>query len=136
MSDQKPTKLITYLLPKQKSKVYLVRYRDSPNPNRSGWWIPAPTLNYGEHPDECAKRICQSLGFESCKPHFSGIDSFVTRDWHILFNYTADVRGMPKLGPEYASGQWFELKDLPQAEEFAHGSWERNHVLRLAEVEA
>lgn len=128
-------KLVTYLLLRRVDQVYLVRYKESPNPKRSGWWIPAPELEFGEHPEDCAKRILKSLGIELATLHSAGIDSFVTKDWHILFYYTADMTETPTPGPQYEVGQWFPLSDLPAASEFAHGGWERDLVLRLAQRE-
>lgn len=130
-SDPKTPKLITYLLPKQGSKVFLVQYKDSPNSKRSGWWIPSPELNYGEHPEDCAGRMISSLGIKDHVLAFKGIDSFVTKDWHILFMYVAETAEQPKLSQTYERGEWFDINDLPEAASFAHGNWERNLVQKL-----
>ena len=128
-----PAKLVTYLLLKQDAKVYLVQYRDSPNPKRSGWWIPAPELQHGEHPEDCATRIVNSLGITDAKPELHGIDSFVTKDWHMLFLYTAETNQQPAISPEYEVGEWFALTNLPEAKDFAHGNWEKDLVLKLVQ---
>jgi hypothetical protein len=55
--SESPAKLIVYLLLRDVGRVFLVRYRSSPNPKRSGWWIPAPELLHGEHPEEWGARV-------------------------------------------------------------------------------
>lgn len=127
------TKLVTYLLLKSEHKVFLVQYKDSPNPKRHGWWIPAPELRYGEHPEDCAKRVLSSLGINLAKLESRGIDSFVTRDWHVLFHYVAESEVQPTIGTEYEKGEWFDIDHLPDASTFAHGPWERDLVLKLAQ---
>lgn len=121
--ENQTAKLVTYLLPRRGDQVYLVRYKESPNPKRSGWWIPAPELTFGEHPEDCAKRILKSLGVEQATLRAAGIDSFVTKEWHILFYYIGDTTEMPTPGPYYEAGQWFSIDALPAAGEFAHGGW-------------
>ncbi|MCX6119118.1 MAG: NUDIX domain-containing protein [Proteobacteria bacterium] len=131
-NENKQAKLVTYLLLRKSNKVFLVQYKDSPNPNRKGWWVPAPELAYGEHPEDCAKRILKSVGISESKLMLSGVDSFVTKDWHVLFYYVADVTADPVLGAEYEKGEWFELDNLPEDSAYAHGKWEKDLVLRLA----
>ena len=126
-------KLVTYLMLKNGKKVFLVQYRESPNPKREGWWIPAPELKYGEHPEDCAKRIVTSLGIVDAKLAFQGVDSFVTKDWHVMFYYTATTSDTPQPAQEYENGQWFDLDQLPEAKAFAHGGWERDLVIKLAQ---
>jgi ADP-ribose pyrophosphatase YjhB (NUDIX family) len=137
MTEKIRTKLIVYLLVRQRENVCLVKYRRPPNPTRGGWWIPAPELAYGEHPDDCARRILVSLGMVTTAPRLAGVDSFVTRDWHVLFYYTADYEGVSgdegaRFGDEYEQGAWFPLDRLPAADDLAHGDWERALILRLA----
>lgn len=130
--EEKKPKLVSYLMLKNGSKVFLVQYRDSPNPNRKGWWIPAPELKYGQHPEDCAKEILASLGVSGSELKFHEVDSFVTRDWHVLFYYTAEISKEPVLGAEYEKGEWFDVEHLPEGKAFAHGNWERDLVVKLA----
>lgn len=136
ITDTKPAKLVSYLLLRNGSRVFLVKYKDSTNPKRNGWWIPAPELEYGEHPDDCAKRIGKSLGIQDLVLKFHSVDSFVTRDWHVLFFYLADVKAALKPDARYESGEWFDLDHLPAGNEFAHGQWELDLIVRLAEKRA
>jgi hypothetical protein len=127
-------KLVTYVLPRRGHQVYLVRYRESPNPKRQGWWIPAPELAFGTHPDDGAKAVARSLGVDDVDPALRGVDSFVTRDWHVLFLYSLDVTSDPAPSAAYEEGRWFALDALPSPKECAHGPWELDTVRRLAQA--
>lgn len=135
-------KLISYVLVRDLAagKVALVEYKAdaTPNAKRSGLWIPAPELAEGEHPEDSARKVLDSLGLvgDGVKLALAGVDSFVTRDWHVLFNYVADVpTGTELKGDErYASARWYDLAALPEAKAYAHGNWERSLVLKLAAV--
>ncbi len=135
------TKLVTYVLIRDKAagRVLLVDYTGdgSPNPKRSGHWVPAPELTHGERPEDCARRVLATLGIApeaaGTSIKLAGVDSFVTRDWHVLFNYVVDVPAgtAVRMGGQYASAAWFDLKELPDGTAFAHGNWERELVGKL-----
>ena len=129
-------KLVTYVLPRRGQEVFLVRYlpTDSPNPKRSGYWIPAPELENGGHPDEGCRKVQESLGFGRQKAELVGVDAFTTRDWHVLFQYVVDVdkNGAASLASGYEDGRWFALDALPPARDMAHGPWEIEMILKMA----
>ena len=127
--DQK-VKLITYVLLRKEGQVYLVRYRIPPNA-REGWWIPAPELAFGESPDDRCKAVLGSLGIQDGAATLKEVESFVTRDWHLLFHYVVSTQGDPAPSPDYETGRWFPLDQLPAAGAFAHGAWERALIQRL-----
>jgi len=131
-TEGKRVKLITYVIAYDGGRVCLVKYRTPPNPERSGWWVPAPELEYGQDPAERAQAVLRSLGLTRCEVRLAAVESFTTRDWHLIFHYRATTSSDLAPGVEYESARWFDVKDLPDAREFAHGSWERDLVVRLA----
>jgi ADP-ribose pyrophosphatase YjhB (NUDIX family) len=129
--------LITYVLVRDLAagRVLLVEYTadGTPNAKRAGLWLPAPELEHGEHPEDCAKRVLSSLGVNGADLSLAGVDSFVTKDWHVLFQYVADVAPGTHVAPDerYARAEWFSVSELPAGKAFAHGDWERKLVLQL-----
>ncbi len=111
-------------------KVLLVKYHQPPE-EKMGWWVPAAELAYGEHPDAACSRLLGSLGFKDAAATIIDLESLVTSGWTMLFHYRATTDENPKPGPEYRDARWFELDDLPPADQFARGSWERGLVGRL-----
>lgn len=129
--DGTSVKLIVYVLVRKSGRVYLVRYKSPPN-GRAGWWLPAPELGYGEHPEDARDGVLKSLGLEGCPSRLAEVESFTTRDWHLVFHYVVDADRDPSPGPEFESGQWFDPKSLPGPKDFAHGGWEPAVIARLA----
>jgi hypothetical protein len=45
--------------------------------------------------------------------------------WHLVFHYSAKLRGMPELPPgvNIAAAEWFPLDALPAAADVAHHGW-------------
>ena len=69
-------KLIVYVAVVSEGKILLVQYDDAPNPDRGGWWVPAPEMTYGQGPHELAKEV---LGESFTSPG----------GWHCMFHYLA-----------------------------------------------
>ena len=131
-TEGKRVKLVTYVAVFRGRQVALVKYRTAPNPGREGWWLPAPELDHGEDPADRATVVLRSLGLAGAEPSLVGVESFTTRDWHVLFLYRATADRELTPGSEYDAVEWFDLDALPAAAEFAHGEWERSLVARLA----
>lgn len=131
--DGKILKLITYFGIRSDDSILLVEYKQPPNPNTKGWWVPGPELNYGDDPEEAAQNFLRSIGYREAKVKLVGTESFVSPGgWHFILKYVADVPEpkVPQVAP-FEKWRFFGRKDLPEAKELAHGKWERNLALEL-----
>ena len=71
-------KLIVYVAVVSDGKILLVQYDAAPNPDRGGWWVPAPEMRYGQGPDELAKEVLAELGIGDCAAELVETESFTT----------------------------------------------------------
>ena len=124
-------KLIVYVAVVSEGKILLVQYDDAPNPDRGGWWVPAPEMTYGQGPHELAKEVLGELGLDTSTPELVETESFTSPGgWHCMFHYLAHPQESVAPNANYAKWDWFNADELPLAGEFAHGEWERGLALR------
>ena len=118
----------------------LVKYKDSSAfDGQSGWFLPNDELKHIEHPDTAAKRVLkEQVGIENAILTLSQIESFSGNDgsWHLIFDYLATPSSDEIMkGSNVSLAQWCRIKELPNAEEFAHHGWGRGVLRKLAKVE-
>ena len=118
-------KPIVYVGVINKDKLLLVDYKNAPNPTKSGWWIPAPGLQYGEDPTETATEVLRDLGFANAAPKLHHVESFVLPGgWHLIFHFACKVSGEASLGENYNKHKWVTIAELAEMKDLAHGKWE------------
>jgi ADP-ribose pyrophosphatase YjhB (NUDIX family) len=106
-------------------KLLLVNYKEAPNPTKSGWWIPAPGLNFGEDPAETAKNVAEELGIPNAKPVLFGVESFVLPGgWHMIYHYLVKTELEPKAVGNIRQVKWVTASELAEMNDIAHGKWE------------
>lgn len=126
VTEQGVIKPIVYVSVLHGDSILLVKYLTPPNPDTLGWWIPAPSLEFGESPEKGVRRVLSSLGLTDSPFEMVGTESFITgTGWHLIWHYVvqADSLGMPS--EEYEQVEWFTRDSLPAPQDFAHGKWER-----------
>jgi len=131
-------KLIMYVSIVCGQRILLVEYVTPPNPDKKGWWIPAPEISFGEDPAARAATVLADLGFADALAELCDIESFtVGGAWHVIFHYRAEVASdaKPVPGAGIRRWQWVSAEDMPDAPAFAHGKWERSLALRRIEEE-
>ena len=127
--------LVVQVAPLHHSSALLVKYRISPD-NQQGWFLPNDDLHHLEHPEQAAMRILkEQAGIDDATLKLAEIESFVgnNQTWHLVFDYLAFTRTMNKT-PGSAVGElrWWEIDELPPAEEFAHHGWGRTVLVKHA----
>lgn len=106
-------------------ELLLVDYVDSPNPSKTGWWIPAPGLAFGEDPLEKATAVAKELGFASVTLKLKDVESFVhPGGWHLIHHFVGEVSGEPKAGSSVRAFRWVTASELEEMRDLAHGKWE------------
>lgn len=106
-------------------KLLLVDYKISPNPAKSGWWIPAPGLEFGEDPAEKAGAVLNDLGYSNAKPRLHDVESFVLPGgWHLIYHFVCHVSGEATSGANIKSYKWVTAQELEGMKDIAHGKWE------------
>lgn len=106
-------------------KLLLVDYNESPNPSKSGWWIPAPELEFGEDPQEKAQKVCDELGIKVDEIKSFDVESFVLPGgWHLICHYLVKTESEPKAGGNIKAIRWTSSDELSQMKDIAHGKWE------------
>ena len=109
------------------NKLLLVKYKIPPNPTKTGWWIPAPGLDFGEDPQSKVIDCCKELGLNNPAPQLVDVESFVTPGgWHLIFHFA--VRSTSRLQPTENMNdiKWVTLEELTNMTDIAHGHWEIN----------
>ncbi len=130
-TDKGVLKLITYVAVVKEDRILLTEYVTPPNPDKPGWWIPAPELEFGEDPLDVARGVLTDLGAKDASLFLLETESFQTPTaWHCMFHYRAVVADDVQPGDKFARCEWFSADTLPSADEFAHGGWERRLALR------
>lgn len=132
-TDEGTLKLIVYLGVRREGRLLLVEYEVPPNPDKPGWWIPAPELAFGGDPSELAAAEAARLGFAGATPRLIDVESFTLGEghWHVLLHYLLDVATNPAPGPYIRRWQWCGSAELPDAASFAHRRWEAELAQRL-----
>ncbi len=124
-------KLITYVSVVRRDAVLLVKYVTPPNPDKAGWWVPAPEIEFGQDPLETVGSVLGSLGLSGATPDLVETESFtVGGAWHLMLHYRVTTDMDPAPDATYDDCAWFAAADLPPAGDFAHGGWERSLVER------
>jgi len=108
-----------------KNKLLLVDYKTAPNPAKSGWWIPAPGLEFGEDPTEKAIAILGELGYSGVQPRLHAVESFVLPGgWHLIYHFVSHVADDVAGGENINSHKWVTSIELESMKDIAHGKWE------------
>jgi hypothetical protein len=123
-TDKGDIKPIIYLGAISDKGLLIVKYKVAPNPLKTGWWLPAPEINYGGDPSEEMANLVRQLGLKSNRQTFVGVDSFIAnKAWHLAFKYRVEVTGDVS-HENIVESRWVTADSLPGAEDFAHGNWE------------
>lgn len=102
-----------------------MQYKECPNPNKLGWWLPAPGLEFGQDPKETAEKVCQDFGLEIQELKLFAVESFVLPGgWHLITHFTADTKSEPKPHSNIKQYKWVTKEQLSRMTEMAHGEWE------------
>ena len=102
----------------------IVKYKTPPNPEKQGWWLPAPEIAYGDDPSERVAKLAKDMGLQVHHQSLVGTDSFMANDaWHLLWNFRMHVSGEVSYD-NVTEHRWVTAGTLPSAHEFAHGNWE------------
>lgn len=124
-TEQGIIKPITYVGLIQEGKLLLVDYKESPNPSKSGWWIPAPGLAFGEDPFEKAANLVSEMGFENQSLQLKSVESFVLPGgWHLIYHFVCLVKGQPVATENIRAFKWVNSQELALMKDIAHGKWE------------
>lgn len=118
-------KPIVYVGIVKNSKLLLVNYKQAPNPNKQGWWIPAPPLEFGEDPQDQATKLVQEFGLTPSPAKLFDVESFVLPGgWHLLWHYLIQTKSEPKNHPNVKEYRWVTRDELSEIKDIAHGQWE------------
>jgi ADP-ribose pyrophosphatase YjhB (NUDIX family) len=108
-----------------KEKLLLVDYKQAPNPNKTGWWIPAPGLNFGEDPAEQAAKVVAELGLAAQSIKLKDVESFVLPGgWHLIYHYVVKTESETVQNPNIKDFKWVTSDELSKMKDIAHGKWE------------
>lgn len=127
--ESKPIKLICDVALFAEGKTLLVKYSETNKYDlQKGWFIPDDALHHGEHPEDAAVRILnEQLGITALTPKLGFIESFTGNDksWHMVFHYYISVNENITISAvsDIAEHKWFDLNQLPERKEIAHGGW-------------
>jgi len=106
-------------------KLLLVKYRTAPNPEKRGWWIPAPGLAFGEAPDARARQVVAELGLALESLELAEVESLnLPGGWHLMTHYRARVSGEPAAHANVEETRWVDAAELAALPDVAHGRWE------------
>ncbi len=118
-------KPIAYVGIIKNNKLLLVNYKVPPNPAKSGWWIPAPGLEFGADPFEKARQICAEYGIKIDCMNLNGVESFVSPGgWHLIWHYIVRTDSEPQPNSNVKSYRWVTAEELSDLQDLAHGRWE------------
>ena len=127
-------KLIVYVGLRRDGKLLVVDYETPPNPDKQGWWIPAPELAYGEDPMERAEKVAAEFGYpDAAGLRLMDVESFTMGEgnWHVIVHYVLDVAADPTPGANVRRWQWLPAGGSPGPEGFAHRRWEEGLAQRM-----
>ncbi|MBS1983249.1 MAG: NUDIX hydrolase [Bdellovibrionales bacterium] len=119
-------KPIVYVGITKGDKLLLVDYAEAPNPAKSGWWIPAPGLEFGEDPKEKAEETVRSFGIEIDSIALHDVESFVMPGgWHFICHYLIKTSSEPQSTANIKNFRWVTKEQLSEMQDIAHGKWEK-----------
>jgi hypothetical protein len=136
-ADEGTLKLIVVLGVRRRSRLLVVQYEVAPNPDKTGWWIPAHELAWGGDPYALAAAEVDGLGYARAAPRLMDVESFTLDQghWHVITHYVLDVESDPVPGPNIREWRWCDALDLPDAASFAHKRWEVDVARRMLAFE-
>lgn len=112
-------------------RLLLVQYDKAPNLTKSGWWIPAPGLEFGKDPQDTATLVAQNMGLELTDLKLNEVESFVLPGgWHLIHHYIGHTSSEPNVGDNIKATRWVSSEELAQMKDLAHGKWEIGVGLR------
>lgn len=118
-------KPIVYVGIRNDNRILIVLYKESPNPNKTGWWIPAPGLHFGDDPKEKAEKVCIDFGIDIQDFKIFDVESFVILGgWHLITHIIVDTNSDPKPNSNIQEYKWVTSEQLSQMTDLAHGQWE------------
>ncbi len=118
-------KPIVYVGIIKNQKLLLVQYHQPPNPNKSGWWIPAPGLEFGQDPMAAAVAVVNDLGLSSIEMKLQDVESFVTPGgWHLISHFVGATSDEPQIQGNIKAIRWVSAQELSDMNDIAHGKWE------------
>lgn len=118
-------KPIVYVGIVRDSKLLLVDYKNAPNPAKSGWWIPAPGLEFGGDPTKKAATVAAEFGFSDKKLKLQNVESFLLPGgWHLIYHFICPVESAPKEHENVNQYKWVSVQELEAMKDIAHGNWE------------
>jgi ADP-ribose pyrophosphatase YjhB (NUDIX family) len=107
------------------NKLLLVDYVTAPNPNKTGWWIPAPGMEFGEDPKDKAESVCKDFGLTVLETELVDVESFVLPSgWHLICHYLTRTNSEPSTHPNVKRYKWVTSEQLSEMTDMAHGKWE------------
>lgn len=137
-TNEKKIKVVTYLGIVHQNRLLLVQYKVPPNPRRkSGWWIPAPEVGYGEDPKEKVQQQLALWNLQNSDSRLMDTESFVTPGgWHLLYHFHIKTTKANIIDANIESLQWVTKEELASMDDLAHGDWEKELGLSFLEEEA
>lgn len=118
-------KPIVYVGILNNSKLLLVDYKQAPNPTKTGWWIPAPGLEFGEDPSEKAAKVAEELGVNVDSIELKRVESFVLPGgWHLIYHYVVKTQSQAVQHANIKNLKWVTANELSEMKDIAHGKWE------------
>ncbi len=116
-----PKIIVQCLITDSKERVLLTRYPD--RDGQAGYFVPNDLLSANEDPEILCRKLALAFGAKVQTLKMIDTESFSGQDqtWHLVLNYQAQV--IDEKNDIKAEAQWFELKDLPPVQEFAHHGW-------------
>ena len=117
-------KPIIYVGAVSDQRLLIIRYKTPPNPEKQGWWLPAPEIEFGADPSDEAAALVKEVGLTLNHMSLVGIDSFVANGaWHFMAKFRAEVTGAVH-HDNVEETRWITEQNMPPASDFAHGAWE------------
>jgi len=108
-------------------RLLLVDYKTAPNPAKTGWWIPAPGLEYGQDPKDLAAKTAEELGIQTESLQLKDIESFVLPGgWHLIYHFVIQTKTAEIQSPHIKNFKWVTASELSEMKDIAHGKWEIN----------
>jgi ADP-ribose pyrophosphatase YjhB (NUDIX family) len=118
-------KPIVYIGILNEGRLLLVDYKQAPNSTKTGWWIPAPELRFGEVPEEKALQTVQEFGIEIDSIKLQNVESFVTPGgWHLIYHYIIKTTTSEIHNDNVRNFKWVTAEELSDMKDIAHGKWE------------
>lgn len=118
-------KPIVYVGILNNNKLLLVDYKQAPNTTKTGWWIPAPGLEFGEDPAEKAAKVAEELGVQVESLELKDVESFVLPGgWHLIYHYVVKTQSETVEHANIKNFKWVNANELSEMKDIAHGKWE------------